>query len=221
MRSPAICLQLALERVDLRLLLRNELRNEPEAEEQKPENLEHHDQREERTVAEWRHEMQHTKDHRDDTDQQSDARHDETGHTEQHHRLAREKRVEADRDEIEHTEHDTRAPRVLRLAVATRVQCDVEFGYTEALGVGEDNEEAMPVVPQVDFLEHFATEPLHRIQIGYRHLEQPAVEAVVDPRDRALLVPSDLAARHDVPAFLELREVARDLVGGVLDVGVE
>src|SRR5688500_19036022 len=181
MCSPAICLELALERVDLRLLLRNELRDEPEAKEQKPENLEHHDQGEERAVAERRHQVQHTKDDRDDTDQQSDAGHDETGHTEQHHRLAREERVETDRGEIEHTEHDPRTPRVLRLAVATRVQGDVELGYTEALGVREDNEEAMPVVPQVDFLQHFATEPLHRIQIGYRHLEQPAVEAVVDP----------------------------------------
>src|SRR5690606_28763685 len=63
-------------------------------------------------------------------------------------------------------------------------------------------------------------ERLHGVEVADRDVEEPAVQPVVDAGDEPLLVAAHLAPRDNVPALLELREEARDLVRRVLEVGI-
>src|SRR5690606_14988706 len=108
--------------------------------------------------------------------------------------------------QVEQPDDDPAAARVLRLAVAPRVQRDVDLGDAEPARMGQDDEESMPVVAEEDLVQDLAAERLHRVEVADRDAEEPAAQPVVDPGNGALLVAPDLASRDDVPALVELRE---------------
>src|SRR5262245_61169270 len=93
----------SIERIDLGLLLRNQLGDEAEAEQQEAEHLEENDQVKQRTEAEWRHPLLDAQHDRDQACKNAERSEHETGHAEKQHRLARKKQEKRNRDEIEET----------------------------------------------------------------------------------------------------------------------
>src|SRR5438876_859771 len=72
------------------------------------------------------------------------------------------------------------------------------LGEPEALGRRDHDHEAVPVGPRRHGLHHLAAVGLHGVQVRHAHAEQPATQAVVDPRHEALLVTALLRSRDDV-----------------------
>src|SRR5690606_30919993 len=139
---------------------------------------------------------------------------------EQKHGLPGEEEEERYGEEIQESNHDAATPGVLGFTMTARVERDRDLGHREPAGVGQHDEEPMPIVAKVDLVQDLPAERLHRVQVRDRDVEEGAAQPIVDPRDRALLVTPDLAARDDVPPLVDLGEKARDLVGKVLEVRV-
>src|SRR5207245_3871041 len=115
---------------------------------------------------------------------------------------------------------------ILRHAPRARVVCDLQFGDAPAHPRCEHGKKAMHLPVEVQVLHDLAPVRLERAaEVVQLNSDHPADEKIRDVRRQETsepgILPVTAPARHDIVGVAELHDEPRDVVGIVLEVGVE